>query len=261
MKAMVSQDSTVKLKAHNHEERVNIAKQLSAKIVEKHGDKILAVCIWGSTAKKLDRAYSDLEMLAILRDGVELPAINYLYQGMVVGIDYYQETDFLKDAHRVTGEWALAADQFRNRIPLYDPTGWFSKLDSAVASSDKVDTSGAIRHRTTGLYEGLEVMKNAKLSNDEVGVRTAGFYFAWDVAKLILLINKKYILTSSWFWKEARECLVKPDNFWKHIETLASFTKLSSTDEIIRSAEYLADEMRKIAASQGLSIESAELAV
>jgi kanamycin nucleotidyltransferase len=251
----------MELKKHSHEERLTIAKQLCTKIVEKYGDKILAVCIWGSTAKKLDRPYSDLEMLTIVRDGVETPAINYLYQGMVVGIDYYQETDFLKDAHRVTGDWALAADQFRNRIALYDPTGWFSKLDRAVASSDKVDTRSAIRHRTTGLFEGLEVMKNAKLSNDEVGVRTAGFYFAWDVAKLVLLINRKYVLTSSWFWREARECPVKPVNFWKHIETLAGFAKLSSTDEIIKSAEEMADEMRKIAASRGLSIESAELSV
>jgi kanamycin nucleotidyltransferase len=251
----------MELRKHSHEERLTVAKQLCTKIVEKYGNKILAVCIWGSTAKKLDRPYSDLEMLTIVRDGVETPSINYLYQGMVVGIDYYQETDFLKDAHRVTGDWALAADQFRNRIALYDPTGWFSKLDSAVASSDKVDTSSAIRHRTTGLFEALEVMKNAKLSNDEVGVRTAGFSFAWDVAKLVLLINRKYVLTSSWFWSEARECLVKPDNFWKQIETLAGFGRLSSTDEIIKSAEEMADEMRKIATSRGLSIESAELAV
>jgi KNTase C-terminal domain len=251
----------MELKKHTHDDRLNIAKQLCTKIVEKHGDKILGVSIWGSTAKKLDRLYSDLEMLTIVQDGVEIAAINYLYQGMVVGIDYYQETDFLKDARRVTGDWALAADQFRNRIVLYDPTGWFARLDGAVASSDKVDTSSVIRHRTTGLFEGLEVMKNARLSNDEVGIRTAGFYFAWDVAKLVLLINKKYVLTSSWFWKEARTCPIQPDNFWKQIETLASFTKLSSTDEIIRSAEEVADEMRKIAASRGISIESPELAV
>jgi predicted nucleotidyltransferase len=250
----------MELKKHTHEERLNIAKQLCTKTVEKHGDKVLGVCIWGSTAKNLDRPYSDLEMLTIVRDGVEIPSINYLYQGMVVGIDYIQESDFLKDASRVTGDWALAADQFRNRIALHDPTGWFSKLDDAVASSDKVETTSVIRHRTTGLFEGVEVMKNAKLSNDEVGVRTAGFYLAWDVAKLVLLINKKYIFTSSWFWKEARECAVKPENFWKHIETLASFTKLSSTDEIIRSAEELVDEMQKIVASRGILVESSELA-
>lgn len=258
---MISQDSKVELKEHTHEERVNIAKQLSRKIVEKYRDRVLAVFISGSTAKNLDRTYSDLELLTIVRDGVEVPAINYLYQGMIVGIDYYQETDFLKDAGRVTGEWALAADQFRNKVVLHDPAGWFSKLDGAVASSDKVDTSSVVRHRTTGLFEGIEVMKNAKLSNDEVGVRTAGFYFALDLAKLVLLINKKYILTSSWFWKEARECPNKPTNFWKHVEKLAGFGRLSSAEEIIQSAEEMADVMRRSAESRGLSIESADLAV
>lgn len=259
--AKIAQESKVVLKEHTHEERLQIAKALSHKIVEKYGEEILAVCIWGSTAKKLDRPYSDLEMLTIVRDGVEIPSISYLNHGMVVGIDYYQETDFLKDAHRVTGDWALAADQFRNRIVLYDPTGWFSKLDRAVADSDKVDASNVIRHRTTGLFEGIEVMKNAKLSNDETGVRTAGFYFAFDLAKLVLLLNKKYILTSSWFWKEARACSIKPTNFWENVETLAGFGKLSSAEDIIQSAEEMADEMRKIAESKGISIESRDLVV
>ena len=250
-----------KLEKHTHEERLDIAKRLSARVVEKYGDEILAVCIWGSTAKKLDRPYSDLEVLVVVRDGVELHAINYLHQGMVIDIAYYQETDFLRDAHRVTGDWALAADQFRNRIVLHDPSRWFSKLDSAVALSDNVDTSSVVQHRTIGLFEGVEVMKNAQLSKDEVGIRTAGFYFAWDVAKLVLLINKKYILTSSWFWKEARECPIKPENFWDHIETLAGFGKLSSTNEIIQSAEEVAEGMRRIAESRDISIESAELAV
>lgn len=261
MKAMASRNPKAMLKEHTHEDRLNLAEQLSARIVEKYGDKILAVCIWGSTAKKLDRPYSDLEMLTIVRDGVELSAINYLYHGMVVGIDYYQGTDFLKDAQRVTGDWALAADQFRNRIVLYDPSRWFAKLDAAVATSDRVDTSSVVQHRTTGLFEGIEVMKNAQLSKDEEGVRTAGFYFAWDLAKLVLLINKKYILTSSWFWKEARGCSIKPANFWEHIETLAGFGKPSSADETIRSAEEMADAMRRIVKSRGISIESEELVV
>lgn len=251
----------MRLRKHSHEDRIRIAEQLREKIVKEYGNEIIAVCIWGSTAKSLDRPFSDLEMLTITRDGVEIPAVLYLYEGLVVGIDYFQDSEFLKDSRRITGDWAVAADQFRNRIVLYDPTKWFSRLDEAVASSDRLDTNGTIRHRTAGLFEGLEVMKNAELSNDEVGVRTAGFYFAWDTAKLMLLINRKYVLTSSWFWKQARECTVKPDKFWRHIEILAGFGKLASVEQIISSAEEMVEGMVKIAESRGISIEPGVLMV
>jgi hypothetical protein len=237
-----------------------ISRQLSKQITDTYGDKIVAVLVTGSTAKNLDRPYSDLEMIAIVRDGVEIPIAQYIHDGMSIQIDYVEGSSFLKDAQRITFNWALAWDQFRNRIPLYDPTGWVLKLDKVVAESETADTRKTIGQLMASLYEGLEVIKNAELEHDEIGIRTAGFYLAWDAAKLVLLMNKRYVLTSSWFWKETKASPVKPKSFWKHVERLAGFVMVS-VDDIVESAELLCKEMLEIVESRGISIESTKLVV
>ena len=110
------------------------------------------------------------------------------------------------------------------------------------------------------LYEGLEVIKNAELEHDEIGTRTAGFYLAWDAARLVLLMNKRYVLTSSWFWKETKDSVVKPKSFWTREEKLAGFVR-ASVEEIVESAESLCDDMLKIVESLGISIEPDKLLV
>ena len=248
------------LKKHTHEERLAISRQLSKQIVDTYGDKIVAVLVTGSTAKKLDRPYSDLEMITIVRDGEEIPIAQYIHDGMSIQIDYVEESFFLKDAGRITFNWALAWDQFRNRIVLYDPTGWISKLDKVVAESETADTRKTIGQLMSALYEGLEVIKNAELEHDDIGIRTAGFYLAWDAARLVLLMNKRYVLTSSWFWKETRDSVVKPKGFWTREEKLAGFVR-ASVKEIIESAESLCDDMLKIVESLGITIEPDKLLV
>src|SRR5213594_690387 len=248
------------MKKHTHEERLELSRQLTMRIVDTYGDKIVAVFVSGSTAKNLDRPYSDLEMIVILRDGVEIPIAQYIHDGMSIQIDYVEESSFLKDARRITFNWALAWDQFRNRIVLYDPTAWISKLDKVVAESETADTRKTIGQLMSALYEGLEVIKNAELEDDEVGIRTAGFYLAWDAARLVLLMNKRYVLTSSWFWKETKDSEVKPKGFWTREEKLAGFVR-ASLEEIVESAESLCDDMLKIVQSLGISIEPDKLLV
>lgn len=180
----------MQLKKHTHEERLAISRQLCKQILDTYGDKIVVVLVTGSTAKNLDRPYSDLEMIVIVDDGIEIPIAQYIHDGMSIQIDYVEGSSFLKDARRITFNWALAWDQFRNRIVLYDPTGWILKIDKVVAESETTDTRKTIGQLMSALYEGLEVIKNAELERDEIGIRTAGFYLAWDAARLVLLMNK-----------------------------------------------------------------------
>src|SRR5437879_7615235 len=250
----------MQLKKHTHEERLELSRQLSKQIVDTYGDKIVAVLVSGSTAKKLDRPYSDLEMIVMVRDGVEIPIAQYIHDGMSIQIDYVEGSSFLKDARRITFNWALAWDQFRNRIVLYDSTGWVLKLDKVASETETADTRKTIGQLMAALYEGLEVIKNAEREHDDIGIRTAGFYLASDAARLVLLMNKRYVLTSSWFWKETKDSVVKPKGFWTREEKLAGFVR-ASLEEIVESAESLCDDMLKIVQSLGISIEPDKLLV
>jgi len=100
---------------------------------------VLAVCIYRSTAKKLDSPYSDLEIFCAVADSLEIKNKRYVYDGLLVEIDYLQESNFLKEAGRVGWDWPIGADQYRNRIVLFERDNWLTKVEEAVAEDDRAD--------------------------------------------------------------------------------------------------------------------------
>jgi kanamycin nucleotidyltransferase len=244
----------------SHEERLDVARQISTLILEKYGESVLAVFVIGSVAKKLERPYSDLEMICVVRDGVEVLSKKYVYKGLVIDFDYPQESSFLKEARETRLEWPLAADQFRNRIVLFERDGWFERLDEAVAQNDRTDMAEPLRVAAVALSEGLASVRNARLKEDPWDLRTRAFYMAWDAARVVFVLNGRYVLTTSWLWKQALECPVKPDNFAEMVQILLGM-KMADADEVVQAAERLYEEMMKIVSSRRVSIEVEDLYV
>ncbi len=244
----------------SHEERLEAARQISTLILGKYGESVLAVFVVGSVAKKLERPYSDVELICVLRDGVEVPSKLYVYKGLVVDIGYAQESSFLKDAREMGFDWPLVADQYRNRIVLFEREHWLGRLEEAVAQNDKTDMSERLRIAAIALTESLASVHNARFKEDPWDLRTRAFYMAWDAARLVYLLNRRYVLTTSWLWKQALECPVKPDNFAEMVQTLVGM-KTADADEVVKAAERLYEEMMKIVSSRRVSIEVEDLHV
>ena len=251
---------TVELRKFTHEDRLSIGQQISKRVLDKYGDDVLAVFIFGSTAKHLDRPYSDLEVIAVVRDAITIPDRYYVYQGLVVEVSYPQESNFLSAARGLTTKWPLKADKYRNRIVLFEREAWTTRLDQAVAENERADMSEALRVAAVELTEDLCVLRNARLTNDAVGIRSRGFVIAGEAARLVFLLNRQYVTTTSWYWKQAFECPWKPKDFEKLVMTSASFTP-ASPEEIVTAAEQLYAEIMEMVRSRGVSTETAELVV
>ena len=233
-----------------------MGEKLAADIVARYKDAVLAVCIGGSTAKKLDRPYSDLEMFCVLTDGLEVPEMKYLARnGLLVQIEFFQESKLLEDARKVSMEWPWYADQYRNRIVLFEKERWLSKLKQAVEEDDKADFTGVIRWAALAMTETLAAVRNADIVQDQIALRSAAYWMALDTAKLVLLLNRKYVLTTSWFWKQAFECQEQPEDFERLIRTAAGF--VDSTDaERVNAVEKLWKKTIKLVHARGISLES-----
>ena len=101
-------------------------------MLDKYGQDVLAVFVYGSASKKLDRPYSDLELIVVFRDRVEIPMKSYLFNGLIINIEYLQSSLFLNSAEQFTKDWHWEADQYRNRIVLDERDQWFGELDAAI---------------------------------------------------------------------------------------------------------------------------------
>src|SRR5207237_10589390 len=96
---------------------------------------------------------------------------------------------------------AMEWEQYRNRIGLYERHIWLRKLDDAVAKNDKAVSVEAIRKSFMMMTESMAVLKNAIRTNDTVGILSRGRMLAEDAARIVLLLNRRYVTTTSCLWK------------------------------------------------------------
>jgi KNTase C-terminal domain len=243
-----------KLRKVNHEYRLRIARQLSDRIVAKYGNNVLAVYVCGSTSKKLDRPFSDLELIVVVRDRAEIPMKYYVHRGLIIHIQYPKSSYTLDDAEQFTDSWHWVADQYRNRIVLYERDGWLRQLNQAVAKSDKQDSREAIRKSFMMMTESMAVLRNDLLTSDDVGVLMRGRVLAEDAARILFLLNRRYVTTTSWFWRIAFDLRNRPRDFKRLVEKMSGFVPTTEA-EVVVSSEKLYKEMSKLVTHYGVKIE------
>jgi len=243
-----------KLRKLTHEERLTIARLISDRVVEEYGTDILAAYVCGSTSKKLDRPYSDLELIVVVRDRAEIPMKYYLHRGLIIQTQYLKSSNILDAAKQFTDNWHWEADQYRNRIDLYERDGWFRKLDEAVAKNDKADSLETIRNSFMMMTESMASMRNAILTKDKIGILSSGRVLAEDAARILLLLNRRYVTTTSWFWKIVFDLEKKPKDFKELVEKMCGFVPTTG-EQVVASSERLYKEMRKLVRDYGVKIE------
>ncbi len=243
-----------KLRKFVHEDRLRIARLISDRVVKKYRKDVLAIYVCGSTSKTLDRPYSDLEMIVVIRDTAKIPMKYYLHRGLIIQIEYLQSSKILTDAEQFMENWPWEADEYRNRIRLYERDGWFRRLDVAVSKSDRKDSVQAIRKAFMMMTESMAVLRNAVLTNDKVGVLSRGRVLADDAARILLVLNRKYIATTSWFWRISFDLHEKPRDFRRHVEKMSGFVP-TTVKEVIDSSERMYKEISDMVSDHGAKIE------
>src|SRR6267143_199242 len=173
------------LRRVSHEERVELGRKIASQILDTHKDAVLAICIYASTAKKLEKA---------------------------------------------------------------------------VAENDRADFTEELRWAAETMTESFAAVRNAHLKGDLKDIRTRAFYMAWDTARVVFLLNRKYVLTTSWFWKQLFECQEQPKGFRKLVDVVAGFEK-STNSELVDAAEELWRETMLMVQARGVSIESKDITV
>ena len=218
----------------------------------------MAVYVYGSTSKKLDRPYSDLEMIVVVRDRAEIPMKSYLHQGLIINIECLRSSNILKAAEQFTKNWHWEADQYRNRIALYERDGWFTKLDEAVEKNNKTSSAEAIRKSFMMMTESIASMRNATLTKNKIGVLSSGRTLAEDAARIVFLLNRRYVTMTSRFWKILFDLRNKPKDFKELVEKMCGFVP-TTPEEVVASSERLYNEMSDLVTHHGIKIESDDL--
>jgi aldehyde:ferredoxin oxidoreductase len=143
---------------------------------------------------------------------------------------------------------------------MFERDGWTRRLEEAVKENDAMDFLDAIRFAALGMTESLAAVRNANFKNDLLDLRTRAFYMAWDTARVVYLLNRKYVLTTSWYCKQLFEYPEQPRDLRRLVEIVAGLVN-SSRQELVEAAERLWKETMLLVTRRGVSIESSEILV
>jgi predicted nucleotidyltransferase len=157
-----------------HEERVELARELTAALLRRHGtDAIVAVGAHGSVARGDDGDEADLDLAVITaRPEVEVPDRFLRHRGTVVDLGAITADAYLEEAGHIGPAWPLAADQYVNHLALHDPGEFFHKLrhvhEAAVEQSPPEAFRAAAGYDLVQLVSWEGKARDAELAGDLV---------------------------------------------------------------------------------------------
>jgi hypothetical protein len=155
-----------------HEERVELARELTAALLRRHGEEaIVAVGAHGPVARGDDGDESGLDLAVITaRPEVQVPDRLLRHRGVVVDLGAITADAYLEEAGHIGPAWPLAADQYVNHLALHDPGEFFHKLrhvhEAAVEQSPPAAFQAAAGYDLAQLAAWEARARHAELAGD-----------------------------------------------------------------------------------------------
>jgi hypothetical protein len=155
-----------------HEERVELARELTAALLRRHGEEaIVAVGAHGPVARGDDGDEAGLDLAVVTaRPEVEVPDRLLRHRGVVVDLGAITADAYLEEAGHIGPAWPLAADQYVNHLALHDPGEFFHKLrhvhEAAVEQSPPAAFQAAAGYDLAQLVAWEARARHAELAGD-----------------------------------------------------------------------------------------------
>src|SRR5512136_1748508 len=109
----------------NHNDRIELARKIADQIVNRYGQDIIGIALYGSVAKNEDAEYSDLEFWIATTDKIPSREVLSIYKGQSIELFYGPADNFINDTKTVTPFWPLQADMRRSFIIMHEQGNYF----------------------------------------------------------------------------------------------------------------------------------------
>ncbi|MCS6774643.1 MAG: hypothetical protein NZ693_11100 [Thermoflexales bacterium] len=113
------------------QQRLALAERIAARLRAQYAESLIAVGIYGSTARNDDGPYSDLEMMAVLSEG-KTRRYEWATGTCKAEVNVLSRAQARADASALDVDWAMTHGQFIHVLPLFDSQGVFAELRACV---------------------------------------------------------------------------------------------------------------------------------
>ncbi len=240
-----------------HKERLQIAQSIADLCLKRHGNKIAAIGIYGSTAIEGDQAYSDLDMTVVTYENLGSQTKCYCLNGLSINLDYQTIEESLNDEATVPGEGGCWTS-FR---VLYERDGITEKLKSQYEALNESDVHHEFARRMRdALNTYVGKARNAVLSSDRASLICAAQNFGIELCRALQLLNGYYTTGETSLRDETKRLADLPEGFAGRIDIVMGAIPTSDND-IYNAIEDLWTEMKLLARRHAISWLSTDIEV
>jgi kanamycin nucleotidyltransferase len=173
-----------------HDTRMKLAATIVDSVKRKHGKKIAAIGIYGTTAVSCDLPYSDLDMTIVTYEDIDSETKCYSFCGMPIQLDYQTVQDSMETESSVPGEGGCW-DSF---LVLYDPDGVVGKLRERYHALTDADYAMEFRRRMADhILTYVGKARNAVLGGDRSHLVGSAYQLGIEVCRALGILNRTYI--------------------------------------------------------------------
>ncbi len=224
-------------KPAEHWERVALAEQLVQRILAVHGEKVLAIGLYGSLARGTDQPYSDIEMMCAFNTTGEDYAHEWLEDGCKVEVNFSSADEILQDAATVDAEWAITHGAYFDLKPLYGSPDFFTEVSKALHSPSPAMFAAALRELIIGsIYENMGKVRNSRLAGNQGYLPLLACTLAEQGALAIGLAHKKCYSTHALLLQESLTFANRPAGY-EALCQLVMAGNLSNADAVATTLE------------------------
>lgn len=225
--------------ATTREEKMNIIHHIKDRLLQLHGDDILAIGLYGSIAQGIDGPYSDIELRVVTQDGVSLPGHEFIYPPFKIEIGMKRKQDIFKAAASVDDSWAIKAGAYVHLQEIYDPGNLLAEIRKLpLKVSDEAIKETMREFMIWEPYETMGKIRNNFQSGNHSYLPLGARDLTWQTAKLIGLANRTFYHTRARTLEESLSLPSRPSGY-DQLAQLVMGGQLFETDHIYELCEQL----------------------
>jgi kanamycin nucleotidyltransferase len=139
------------------EERIQLARDISAAFIERYGEDVVATGIRGSVARLEDVEQSNLNVVIVTKSAEPAGAPRALLHGPIAVECYVVGENAYRDEARMIGPWwPVRADQFLHHTALHDPSEFWNGLRRVYEKAvEEAPADAFVRAETANIVQAV----------------------------------------------------------------------------------------------------------
>ncbi|MGI9054940.1 MAG: hypothetical protein ACR2F2_03970 [Pyrinomonadaceae bacterium] len=199
------------LKKYTHLERQKIIEEITPQIQRKFGDNLIALAAQGSFARNEDFDYSDLELIAFVKEMPEgFHGIGKIVDGLLIELIWTTREKYIAETFELNDMWYLSASD--KLLPIINAK-FISELSEYRTKNLKEKCLAEAKRHWHEVQESTAKTLNAIGAENRDGLPLVLFDMVRHFLISLSFLNQMPYTTFSRFVSEARNFLVKPLEF------------------------------------------------